>query len=66
MLIINDKSIQLSTLKLISNISVYPPARRQMRGNSFCLSNIRYLKENNGSLFQKHAEIAENAVLWEA
>ena len=62
----NEISVKLAALKLVSNISVYPQARTALRANELCLKNIRALREVGDARFERHAKIAEDAVLWEA
>lgn len=62
----NDTVVQLTTLKLVSNIVVYPATRMAMRENASCLKSIRALREAENPVFQRHARIAEEALLWEA
>jgi len=62
----NESAIQLAVLKVVSNIAVYPATRLALRQDPNCLKYIRAIRASGNKIFDRHAKIAEDAVLWEA
>ncbi len=60
----SNKIVILNTLKIISNIAVYPPNRDILTGDSTCAVRLRKLTKSEDSLIAKHAVSALAAVNW--
>lgn len=59
-----SKVILLNTLKIISNIAVYPNNREILSNDSTCVVKLRKLSKADDALVAKHATIALAAVSW--
>lgn len=62
----DNKIIVLNTLKIISNISVYPKNRDDINSDSTCIVRLRKLSKSEDPLIAKHAAIALAAASWKA
>lgn len=59
-----NRLVKMNSLKIISNIAVYPILRELMKSDNSCLVVIRRLKNNTeDALMAKHAAVALAAVL---
>lgn len=61
-----DGATKLAALKAVSNCAVHPETRLALRQHPLCLRSIRALLADNGGITDRHARVAEQAVLWEA
>ena len=59
-----DRSLRLNTLKVITNIAVYPPIRALLLEDVALIKLIERIKSND-TLLEKHATLALNAVHWQ-
>lgn len=62
----NESAIQLAVLKVLSNVAVCPSIRLTLRKDPNCLKHIRAIRDSGSKIFERHAKIAEDAILWEA
>lgn len=60
----DNRVIILNTLKIISNISVFPPNRAIINSDSTCIVKLRKLSKSDDVFVAKHATIALNAASW--
>lgn len=60
----DSKVVVLNTLKIISNIAVYPPNREILNNDSTCVVKLRKLCKSEDTLVSKHATVALAAVSW--
>jgi hypothetical protein len=60
----DNRVIILNTLKIISNISVFPPNRAIINSDSTCIVKLRKLSKSDDAFIAKHATIALNAASW--
>jgi len=60
----DNRVIILNTLKIISNISVFPPNRAIINSDSTCIVKLRKLSKSDDVFIAKHATIALNAASW--
>lgn len=60
----NSKVVILNTLKIISNIAVYPPNREILLNDSTCGVKLRKMSKSDDPLVAKHASVALAAVNW--
>lgn len=60
----DNRVIILNTLKIISNISVFPPNRAIINLDSTCIVKLRKLSKSDDLFIAKHATIALNAASW--
>lgn len=60
----NNKVVILNTLKIISNIAVYPPNREILLTDSTCVVKLRKMAKSDDQLVAKHAAVALAAVNW--
>lgn len=58
-----DRSLRLNTLKVITNIAVYPPVRSLLLEDVGLIKLIERIKSND-KLLEKHAQLALDAVHW--
>jgi hypothetical protein len=65
LLYLENRSIRLNTMKVISNIAVFPPLRRRLLDEASVLLNLKRLRDSGDVLLEKHAKIAIAAVNWE-
>ena len=64
-LLYDDSAIVVvNTLKIISNLAVYPKSRTLFLEDSTCTVKIRKLTKSEDPLVAKHAGIALSAVNW--
>ena len=61
-----DLPTKIAALKVVSNIAVHPETRHALRHHPLCLRGIRAMRADGGGLMDRHARVAEEAVLWEA
>lgn len=60
----DNKIVVLNTLKIITNIAVYPKNREILTSDSTCVVKLRKLTKVDDKLIAKHAGIALASVLW--
>jgi hypothetical protein len=60
----NNRVVVLNTLKIISNLAVYPKNREAFTSDSTCVVKLRKLSKYEDSLIAKHAGLALEAVNW--
>lgn len=60
----NSKVVILNTLKIISNIAVYPPNREVLLNDSTCVVKLRKMSKSDDPLVARHAAVALAAVNW--
>lgn len=60
----NSKIVVLNTLKIISNIAVYPPNREILLSDSTCVVKLRKMAKSDDPLVAKHAAVALAGVNW--
>jgi hypothetical protein len=60
----NNKVVILNTLKIISNIAVYPPNREVLLNDSTCVVKLRKMSKSDDAFVAKHAAVALAAVNW--
>jgi hypothetical protein len=60
----NNKVVILNTLKIISNIAVFPPNREILLTDSTCGVKLRKMAKSDDPLVAKHASVALAAVNW--
>lgn len=65
LLYLENRSIRMNTMKVISNIAVFPPLRQRLLDEASVLLNLKRLRDSGDSLLEKHAKIAIAAVNWE-
>ena len=64
LLYLDNRSIRLNTMKVISNIAVFPPLRAKLLDEASVLLNLKRLKQYGDPLLEKHANIAIACVNW--
>lgn len=60
----DNKIVVLNTLKIITNIAVYPKNREILTSDSTCVVKLRKLSKSDDKLIAKHAGIALSSVMW--
>lgn len=60
----SSKVVVLNTLKIVSNIAVYPPSREVLNADSTCVVKLRKLCKSEDALVAKHAALTLAAVSW--
>lgn len=60
----NSKVVILNTLKIISNIAVFPPNREILLADSTCVVKLRKMVKSDDPLVARHASVALAAVNW--
>ncbi|KAJ1407978.1 armadillo-type protein [Ochromonadaceae sp. CCMP2298] len=60
----NSRVVVMNTLKIISNIAVFPANRTILTADSACIVKLRKLSKSEDALIAKHAAVALKAVLW--
>lgn len=60
----DNRTVVINSLKIISNLSVYPQCREVFVNDSTCVVKIRKLSKSEDHLMAKHASIALQAVNW--
>ena len=60
----DNKVVVLNTLKIISNLAIYPRNREILNNDSTCIVKLRKLAKADDKFVSKHATIALNAVNW--
>mmetsp|Transcript_13761 Transcript_13761/g.24157 ORF Transcript_13761/g.24157 Transcript_13761/m.24157 type:complete len:365 (-) Transcript_13761:74-1168(-) len=60
----DNKVVILNTLKIISNIAVFPPNREILLTDSTCGVKLRKMSKSDDPLVSKHASVALAAVNW--
>jgi len=66
LLTVDNRIIKLNTLKVISNIVVYPPLRNLLIEGGVTIEHLTALRDSGDALMEKHARIALAAVNWRA
>lgn len=64
LLYVDNRPIRLNTMKVISNIAVFPPLRTLLLEESSVILNLKRLRDSGDALLEKHANIALAAVNW--
>lgn len=64
LLYIDHRIIRMNTMKVISNIAVYPPIRELLLRDNYCVRNLQRMEESEDSLVRRHAKIALDACNW--
>ena len=62
----DNKAIRLNTMKLISNIAVYPHTRAIILTDERCVKQLReYSADTSDAMISKHAKVALDIVYWQ-
>lgn len=60
-----DRIVRLNTLKVLSNVSVYPTVRELLKSDEDCVVRLTNLCSCGDALTEKHAKIALEATNWQ-